>query len=37
MGIISAKEYKYAIVATNKVLLHEAFQLTKILLKNGYF
>lgn len=35
MEIISVKEYKYAIVATSKELLHEAFQLTKLLLKSG--
>ena len=35
METISVKEYKYAIVATNKELLHEAFQLTKLLLKSG--
>lgn len=35
MEIVSVKEYKYAIVATSKELLHEAFQLTKILLKSG--
>lgn len=35
METISVKEYKYAIVATSKELLHEAFQLTKLLLKSG--
>lgn len=35
MENISVKEYKYAIVATSKELLHEAFQLTKLLLKSG--